>query len=147
MSVKTILTPEIFSQSLKNGLSVEAVVKGICSRSRGYQLLKEYERDHPELFPKKKTITKEELSRQLERSTLQETAQFFSVSVNTLKSRMKQFGLKKRTIKNILTPEVVQELVKTKSDQEIADEFHCSIHTVMKIRYDHHIYRRKERRD
>lgn len=144
MDVKEILTPTIFAKALSEGKSVETIVKGYCSRSRGYQILKEYKETFPELFPKPPVITKETLQRYLDTHTLKETAKYFQLSINTLKKRMRELEVEKKNYKEIITEVALKEGIKAGlNDSELANLFGCSVHTVMKQRYQYRLFRKK----
>lgn len=147
MSVKEQLTPSLFRDKLQQGYSVEEIVKGICSRSRGYQILYEYQKKYPDWFPKRKKLDPKEVKDILENHTLTDTARYFGISVNTLKAWMKKWGLEKPTLKERLTPAILQQLIESYSDQQIANIYRCSIHTVRKLRYEYGLHRRNKRKE
>lgn len=142
-NTKDLLPPEVFGRLLKEGYSVEEIVKPYCSRSRGYQILREYKEEYPQLFPQKKPLTKEILESYLVDHTLYEITKVFDISINTLKKRMEEFGVRKVSLKDKISPQDLQEGIDANlSDEELAELFDCSIHTIMKLRYTHGIYRR-----
>lgn len=146
MSIKKVLTPEVFAKLANppKRMSFSEIAKMYkVSRQRIYQIYNEYKSQYPDLFYEPPKPNREQIEEFLCNNwSLSQIAAYYEITPGTLKKYMEKYNIRKQFLKEILTRDLLYHLYVEleKDDIEIAEMFNCSPNTVMKLRYINGIY-------